>query len=126
MKHGSEGNVPEILAELPLDVSEAEAEEALESTIEEGCWQTTNVGLRKNGRPERPSVINHALAELKTYMLELRCEGEISDEEYWSRPFTADLKEAVRCGLESELTGDETAQEARDLARNIIDESLEA
>jgi hypothetical protein len=54
----------------------------------------------------------------------LRQAEEISAEEYLDSELAADLRDAVRGELETELTGDESATEARELAREIMDGEL--
>lgn len=55
-------------------------------------------------------------------MWELKNADEISAEDCWDSNLVADLKEAVRCSLETDLTGDETPAEVRELAREIVDD----
>ena len=114
----------EILAELPLGTSEAEGEEALEPTVREACAEIEKRQAEKDRQARKASLIQHGIAEVSSYLLDLKREGEISDEDYWSSEFTAHLKEAVRRGLVAELSGDETTQEVKELAREIIDGEL--
>jgi len=44
---------------------------------------------------------------------------------YWDTDFNTELKEAVRRGLESELSGNETVSEVLKLARGTIHDALE-
>lgn len=54
------------------------------------------------------NLIQQRVAEVSSYLLELKGDGEISDEEFWDTEFTAGRKEALRRSLEAELSGDET------------------
>lgn len=115
----------EILAELALDVSEADAKEALEPTITEACQEIERRQAVKARQIRKASLIEQGVSETWTYLSELKRDGEISDEEFWDSELNAELKEAVRNGLESELSSDETTQEVRELVREIIDGQLE-
>lgn len=115
----------EILAELPQDVPEIQAQEALEPTIQEACAQINQRQAERGRHARKATLIQQGISEVSSYLLELKRKGEISAEEYWDSDFTADLKEAVQRGLESQLSGDETAKEVRELAREIIDSELE-
>jgi excisionase family DNA binding protein len=115
----------EILAELPLGTSEAEGQEALETTIREASAEIEKRQAEKDRQTRKASLIQHGIAEVSSCLLELKREGEISDEDYWDSEFTAHLKEAVRRGLDVDLTGDETATEVEAMVREIIDEELE-
>jgi hypothetical protein len=110
----------EILAELPLGTSEAEGEEALELTVREACAEIEKRQAEKDRQTRKASLIQHGIAEVSSHVLELKREGEISDEDYWDSEFTAHLKEAVRRNLETELSGDETTQEVKELVHEII------
>ena len=115
----------EIQAELPLGTSEAEGKEALESTLREACAEIEKRQAEKDRQARKASLIQQGVAEVSSYLLELKREGEISDDDYWDSDFTADLKDAVRRGLEAELSGDETTQEVKELVHEIIDGDLE-
>jgi hypothetical protein len=115
----------EILAELPLGISEAEGEEALEPTVREASAEIEKRQAERDRQARKVSLIQHGIAEVSSYLLDLKREGEISDEDYWSSDFTADLKEAVRRELDAELSGDETTQEVKELVHEIIDGELE-
>ena len=115
----------EILAELPLDASEPAGKEALESTVREAFAEIQQRQVETQRQARKASLIQQGVGELSSYMLELNRDGEISDEEYWSSEFIADLQDAVRRGLESELTGDETIKEVYKEARKIIDGEIE-
>lgn len=112
----------EILAELPLDISEAEAKEAMEPTIREVREEIEKKQADKARKERKDTLIQQGLAEISTYLAELEHEDEISEEDYLDPELTASLSKAVRSGLESELSGDETALEVRHLTREIIDE----
>jgi F0F1-type ATP synthase epsilon subunit len=95
----------EILAELPAEINKMQAE--------------------KERQARKVQLVGEGLAEINTHMLELLREDEITSEEYLDSDFTRRLETAVRRGLESELTGDESTKAARKLAREIIDGELE-
>jgi hypothetical protein len=115
----------EILSELPPDVSEPEGKEALESTVREACAEIERRQVETERQARKASFIQQGVGEVSNYMLELNRDGEISDDEYWSSEFTADLRDAVRRGPESALTGNETHKEVRELAREIIENEIE-
>ncbi|MBZ5514849.1 MAG: hypothetical protein LAN62_08395 [Acidobacteriia bacterium] len=114
----------EILAELPLGTSEAEGEEALEPTVRDASAEIEKRQAEKDRQARKASLIQHGIAEVSSCVLELRREGEISDEDYWDSEFAAHLKEAVRRGLVAELSGNETTKEVCKLVREIIDGEL--
>lgn len=62
--------------------------------------------------------------ELSSYLRELKRADEISADDYFDRDFNSELQEAVRRGLEAQLSGDETTREVRELAREIVDGEL--
>jgi excisionase family DNA binding protein len=115
----------EILAELPADVAEAEAKEALEPTVAEARREIEQRQAEQQRQARKERLIQGGLAELSTYLSELKNAGEISGEDYWDSDFNAGLKTAVRQGLDAQLTGDESGTEARELAREINDSELE-
>ena len=115
----------EILAELPIDVTELEAKEALEPTVGEARQEIEHRQAEAQRQARKASLVQQGVAEVSSYLLELKHEGEISDQEYWNSEFTADLVEAVQHGLDGELTGDETTTKVRELAREIIDSEIE-
>jgi hypothetical protein len=114
----------DILGDLPLDITELEAKEALESTIDEARQGIERRQEEEQRKTRRTSLIQQGINEVSSYMLELRQEGEISNEDYRDSEFTADLREAVRRSLESALRGDETTKKAQALARKIIQGEL--
>ena len=111
----------EVLAELPPDVTEPEAREALEPTVREARQIVEERQAAKEKEARKRQLIEQGVAEVPRYLLELKSEGEIDEDDYWDTEFKADLKEAVRRGLEADLSGDETAKEVRELAREITD-----
>lgn len=115
----------EILAELPQNVSEAEAKEALEPTIREAREEIEKRQAEKERQARKANLIQQGVAEVSSYLLELKREGEISDKEFWDSEFTANLKEAVRRGLEAELSGDEATKEVREIVHTLIDEEFQ-
>lgn len=115
----------EILAELPQGVSEAEAKEALEPTVREACNEIDECQARKRREQQKESLIQHAVAEVTAYFAELHRKGEITDKEYWDSEVAEHLKTCVRREFQKQLTGDESAHEVKNRAREIIDEALE-
>lgn len=114
----------EILAELPMDVSEAEAKEAVEPTIREACQDINRRQAEKERQARKASLIQQAVAEVSSYLLDLKHEGEITSEEYWDSEFRAGLERTLKGELQAKLTGDETTKEIRESVREIIDEEL--
>ena len=115
----------EILAELPVDTSEVEGKDALEPTVKEACAEINTRQAEQERQVRKAGLVQQGVGEVSTYMLESNRDGEISDREYWSSDFTRRLETAVRHGLESELTGDESTKEVRKLAREIMDGAIE-
>jgi hypothetical protein len=115
----------EILADLLPDTSEPEAKEALEPTVTEARQEFEQRQAQKERQARKANLIQQGVAEVSGYLPELKRQGEISQEEYCAPEFTADLKEAVRSGLEAELSGNETAKEVREISHEIIDRELE-
>lgn len=114
----------EILAELRQDVSEAEAKEVLEPTVREACGEINERQAEKDRQARKAGLVEVGLAEVSSYLLRLKAEGEISDEEYWDGDFTTDLRAAVRRALENSLTGDDGANNVRKLTQKIIESEL--
>ena len=114
----------ETLAELPLDFSELEGKEALEPTIGEACQQIEERQADKERQTRKARLVEQGVAEVSSYLLDLKSEGEISDEDYWDTDFTAELKAAARRELTAELSGEETTREVKELAREIVDDQL--
>jgi len=115
----------EILEELPIDASEAEAKEALEPTISEISEQIEERQARKQREVQKANLIREGVAEVSHYLRRLKLDGEISSEDYWDSGLKSDLEETVREELESELSGEETTKEVANLVREIIDDELE-
>jgi hypothetical protein len=114
----------EILADLPLDVTEAEGKDALEPTVREASEEIKQRQAEKDRQARKPTLIQQGDDEVTSYLLHLKHEGEIRAEECWSSEFTADIKEAVKRGLQADLTGDETIKEVQELTREIVDGEL--
>jgi hypothetical protein len=119
------GECKEILADLPPEVSEAEAKEALEPTVTETRREIEQRQAAKERQTRKPGLIQHGIAEASSYLLQLKQKGEISDEEYLDSEFTAGLKQVVRGGLETRLSGDEATNQLRELVREIINGELD-
>jgi len=115
----------EILQELPADITDAEAKEALEPTISEIAEEIEERQAQKQRDTQKANLIQEGVAEVSHYLWQLKQDGEISPEEYLDYDLRADLQEAVRDELESELSGEETTKEVKALVREIIDEELE-
>jgi excisionase family DNA binding protein len=114
-----------LLAELPQDVSEAEAQEALEPTIREASQEIEERQARKQREEQKANLIRQGVAEVPNYLWRLKRDGEISSEEYWDSDLRADLQHAVKDKLEADLTGQETTKEVEELVRDIIDNELD-
>lgn len=114
----------EILEELPADVSEAEAKEELEPTIRQACEEIGERQARKRREEQKANLIEHGVSEVSNYLLRLKLDSAITDEDYRDSDFKADLKEEVREELESELSGEETIKEVQIIVRNLIDEEF--
>src|SRR5439155_12100947 len=115
----------EILAELPQDVTEAEAKEALEPTIREARQEIEDRQARKRREEQKPRLMQHGLAEISPYLWQLNQDGEITTEEYLDSDFKADLERTVKAELERALSGEETAKEVEETVHEIIDAELE-
>ena len=114
-----------ILGELPEDVSEDEAKEALEPTVSEACQEIEERQARKQREAQKANLIQEGVAEVTHYLWQLKQDGEISTEDYWDMELRTDLGESVREELESELSGEETTKQVKAIARQIIDEEFE-
>ena len=114
----------EILAELPIDVSDVEAKEALEPTVNEARQEIEERRAEEQRKSRKASLLQQGLNEVSSYLLELKREGEVSADDYWDTDFNTTLKEAVRHGLEADLSGNETSKEALEQVHEIIDSEL--
>ncbi len=115
----------EILEELAADASEEEAKEALEPIVSEACQEIEQRQARKLREAQKANLIREGAAEVSHYLWRLKQDGEISPEEYLDSDFRAELEDAVREELESELSGEETTKEVASLTHEIIDDELE-
>ncbi|HEV2379014.1 MAG TPA: helix-turn-helix domain-containing protein [Terriglobia bacterium] len=115
----------EILADLPLDISEPEAQEALDSTVAEARREIEQRQAEKQRQENKARLVAEGLAEINMYLLKLQRDDQITWEEYLDSDLTRQMETAVRRGLESVLTGDETTKEAREQAREIIERAIE-
>ena len=100
----------EVLADLPLEVSEPAAKDALEPTVTEACGEIEQRQAEKERQAKKAERVRQGVEEAATYSLELKAEGEIDDEDYWDTELRTELKEAVRRTLEADLSGDETTK----------------
>ncbi|HLY60001.1 MAG TPA: hypothetical protein VKV95_04475 [Terriglobia bacterium] len=114
----------EILAGLPLDISDTDARDALEPTIAEARREIERKQVEAQRQARTASLIQQGIAEVSSYLLELKCKGRLSDEDYWDSEFTAELRESVRRHLDWKLSGDETGEDVRKLTRKIIDNEI--
>jgi excisionase family DNA binding protein len=114
----------EILAELPEDFSEVEAKEALAATVQEACQDIEERHASQQRQDRKKRLIEQGIAEILTYLYELEREGEITSAERLDSDFSQHIRTAVRRGLESELSGDESNKEVRELVREIIDQEM--
>jgi uncharacterized protein YecE (DUF72 family) len=114
-----------ILAQLPEDVTEAEARAELEEAITGACQAVEQRKASKEREERKASLIQQGVAEVTIYLTELNRKGEITNEEYWDSEVAEHFKACVRRELERELTGDESAREVKNRAREIIDSELE-
>ena len=80
--------------------------------------------FRDRSRARKASLIQTGLAQVSSYLLELKREGTVSDEEYWDPELAADLREAVSDQLQQELDGDEDTKEVGELVREIVGQEL--
>ena len=115
----------EILAELPQDVSEVEAKEALEPTIREACREIDDRQKHKQREEQKANLIQQGIAEIPHYLWRLKQDGEITSEEYLDSEFRAALTEAVKSELERDLSGDEATQKVKALVHEIVNGELE-
>ena len=113
------------MAELPDDVSEWEARKELEPTVREACQEIKSREAEGDRRAHKANFVRQGIAEVTSYLLELHNLREISDDDYWDSGFRADLREAVRSELESELSGHEAARQVTELARAIVNDHLD-
>lgn len=114
----------EILAGLPQDVTDADARDALRSTITEARQDIERRQAEAQRQARTASLIQQGITEVSSYLLELKYKGRLSDEDYWDSEFTTEIREAVRHGLESKLSGDESATEVRKLVRVIVSQEV--
>ena len=114
----------QILSELPENVSEIEAREALHQAVREARECVEDRKELNRRQEQKARLVQHGVTEVSYYLLKLNRAGEISNEEYRDSEFTASLKEAVKEELESELSGDEEINEVKELVREIIDDEL--
>lgn len=115
----------EILAELPKDVSEIEAREALEPTIQQVSQEIKQRQAERDRQARKANLIQQGVAEVSPYLLKLKHEGEISDEEFWDSDFNAELKEVIRQNLQADLTGDESTKDVLETVHTIIVEEFQ-
>jgi hypothetical protein len=113
------------LIPLRADASEAEAKEALRTTVDEARREIDKRQAEKERQARRAQLLQNAVAEVVRYMAELEGKGEITRKQYWDSELTEHLQTAVRRDVEPELTGDESTKEIRELAREVVDRELD-
>lgn len=116
----------EILGELPATTSEAEGKEALEATVREARREIEERKAKADRQNRKASLIQQGVGEVVTYMAELERKGELTHQEYWDADLTEHWRTLVRRGLESDLTGEESTKEVRELVREMIDSEIES
>jgi len=114
----------EILGDLPEDVSEIEAKEALEPTIRNACQEIDERQARTCREEQKAALIRQGLAEVSNYLWQLRERGEITTEEFLDSDFKAALERTVKTELQRELSGHETTKEIEGLVHEIVNEEL--
>ncbi len=114
----------EILAELPEDFSEVEAKEALAATVQEACQDIEERLVSQQRQDRKKRLIEQGITEISTYLYELERQGEITSDERLDSDFSQHIRTAVRRELETELSGDESNKEVRELVREFIDSEL--
>ena len=114
----------EILADLPEDIAEIEAKEALEPTVREARQGIEERQASEQRQARKAQQIEHGVAQISACLLELKNEGELTADEYYDSELWEHLTTAVRRGLEAELSGDESNKEIRELVREIIDHEM--
>lgn len=118
------GEVAEILGELRADVLEATAREALAPTVNEARQEIEQRQAETQRQARKATLIQQGITEVSTCLLEMKCKGQLSDEDYWDSEFTAAIREEVRRHLEANLSGDETVDDLRKLTRQIVDTEI--
>lgn len=114
----------EILAELPGDIADVGAKEALEPTIREACQGIEERHADRKRQTSKAQKIEYGVAEVSNRLWELRCAEELTTEEYFDSDFAEHVKTIVRRRLQVELSGDESNKEVRDIVRTAVDEEL--
>ena len=114
----------EILEELAEGTTEIEAKEELEPTVREACRSLDRRQAQEERTERKVDLVGIGIAEVSTYLRELRRDGEISADDYLDLGFATDLRDALKSELEGELTGDETATKVREMVCEIIDGEL--
>ncbi len=114
----------EALAELPGDISEAEAREHVEELTQEASKEIEDREAERERERRKVQLVAQGVNEVFSYLLELKRDGEISSDDLWDSDLRQQLERDVRNELEDEISGNETAQEVQDLVREIIDDEL--
>lgn len=114
----------EALAELPADISEAEAREHAEELAQETSKEIEDREADRERERRKAQQVNRGVQEVFSYLLELKRDGKISSDELWDSTLRQQLEQAVQNELADELSGDEGSQEVEALARDIIDDGL--
>jgi hypothetical protein len=107
-----------------VEVSEWEAKKDIELTVKKARENIEERHAQKEREEHKNRLVQQGLAEVSGYLLQLKCEGEISSDEYWDSDFTANLRELVQNELELELSGNETSKQVRELVHEILIDEL--
>jgi excisionase family DNA binding protein len=114
----------EILADLPEDIAEIEAKEALEPTVRKARQGIEEREASKQRQARKAQQIEQGMAQVSSCIWELKTEGELTADEYYDSELREHLTTAVRRGLQAELSGDESTKEIRELVREIIESEI--
>jgi excisionase family DNA binding protein len=79
---------------------------------------------RKSREIQKSVLIGWALAEISSYLLELYSHNDISREAYYDGEWKRELEGAARKRADTEMTGTESYEDAKRIAREVVDEEL--
>ena len=114
----------EILAELPDDITEAEAKAELEPTVREACQEFSKRKADQERQARKTRLVEQGISQVCSYLLELKSQGEVTDAEFWNSKFTDEIKDGVHSRLEAKLTGDESEKELHKLLKAAVNRQL--
>jgi excisionase family DNA binding protein len=115
----------EVLAELPADISEAEARGHVEELTKEASKEIEDREAERERERRKAQHVNRGVQEVFSYLLELKRDGEISSDELWDSELRHELEQAVRDELEGELSGDEDSGEVSEIVKEIVYDELD-